>query len=147
MNALWIAYNITDGYLKNPRCYYCGILFEKSDYFNGTVHLDHFDPISKTGKHLAGNVVPACRDCNLLKSNLLDIELLQISKNPETFFTNKYLSSSDSKKEKLMDFSALFFQRIGGIDGYREKYNISINEIRSHQDKMKDNYRAKWYRN
>ncbi|EMF83501.1 HNH endonuclease domain protein [Leptospira weilii serovar Topaz str. LT2116] len=144
INSLWIASNVTDSYLKRPNCYYCGLMFERADYFNGIVHIDHFNPISKTGIHSAGNIIPTCKDCNLLKSNLSDDELLTIFRTPEKFFSVKYLKSTETKKEKLKDFSALFFQRSAGGEEYRNAFKITIYDQRKHQDDMKANYRIKW---
>jgi 5-methylcytosine-specific restriction protein A len=36
--------------------------------------MDHIVPISRGGKSSKGNVVPACKDCNTLKKQLLPIE-------------------------------------------------------------------------
>jgi 5-methylcytosine-specific restriction endonuclease McrA len=41
------------------RCAYCGA--------DGDLHIEHIVPISKGGPHSIGNIVPACRDCNLSK--------------------------------------------------------------------------------
>ncbi|MBM9576231.1 HNH endonuclease [Leptospira sp. 201903070] len=147
INSLWIASNITDSYLQRPNCYYCGFLLKRTDYFNGNVHIDHFNPISKVGAHFAGNIIPTCKDCNLLKSNLSDDELLRIFRTPEKFFSEKYIKSTETKKEKLKDFSALFFQRSSGGEEYRKTFNISIYDQRKHQDDMKANYCKKWHRN
>ncbi|UML84036.1 HNH endonuclease [Leptospira interrogans] len=142
--SLWTASNITAGYLHSPFCYYCGLPFNHADYFNGTVHLDHFNPISLTGKHQAGNILPACKDCNQLKSNLSDNELLTIFYTPEKFFSQRYKKSTDSRKAKLKDFSALFFQKQGGEE-YRNFFNLTIFDQSMHQEEMKLNYRAKWF--
>lgn len=50
--------------LTNGRCFYCGC---KLDFEN--FHKDHFKAKSKGGKAL-NNLVPACPDCNIMKSNL-----------------------------------------------------------------------------
>ncbi|MFD9918655.1 HNH endonuclease [[Kitasatospora] papulosa] len=42
------------------KCFYCEGPFE---------HLDHFIPIAKGGAHVIHNLVPACADCNLRKSD------------------------------------------------------------------------------
>lgn len=43
-------------------CYWCGIACE-SNY-----HVDHYEPLSKGGKHTVSNLVIACGPCNLTKS-------------------------------------------------------------------------------
>ncbi|UOG62567.1 HNH endonuclease [Leptospira noguchii] len=145
IKALWIAANITNGYLYRPFCYFCGLPFSRSDYLNGTVHIDHFDPISLDGEHLPGNIEPPCKDCNLLKSNLSNEELQLIFQMPEKFFSERYKKTSEIRKNKLKDFSALFFQRAVDGEQYRKTFGITIYEQRKHQDDMKANYRTKWF--
>jgi 5-methylcytosine-specific restriction endonuclease McrA len=41
------------------RCAYCGA--------NGDLHIEHVVPISKGGPHSIGNIIPACKDCNMSK--------------------------------------------------------------------------------
>jgi len=41
------------------RCAYCGA--------DGDLHIEHVVPISKGGPHSIGNIIPACKDCNLSK--------------------------------------------------------------------------------
>ena len=53
------VYELTDG-----KCFYCGC---KLDY--NTFHCDHFYPKSRGGKR-TDNLVPACQDCNLFKSDM-----------------------------------------------------------------------------
>ena len=50
--------------LTNGRCFYCGC---KLDY--NTFHCDHFIPKVRGGKR-GYNLVPACQDCNLFKSDM-----------------------------------------------------------------------------
>ncbi|WP_454333456.1 HNH endonuclease [Streptomyces glaucescens] len=45
----------------NGRCCYCDAPAE---------HLDHVQPISRGGRDILSNVVPACADCNLSKGAL-----------------------------------------------------------------------------
>jgi 5-methylcytosine-specific restriction endonuclease McrA len=42
------------------RCAYCGVRPEK-------LHIDHVVPIAKGGRHSIGNLLPACKTCNLSK--------------------------------------------------------------------------------
>ncbi|AVV49147.1 HNH endonuclease domain protein [Leptospira santarosai] len=102
---------------------------------------------SKTGQHLAGNIVPTCKDCNLLKSNLSDEDFLIIFRMPEKFFSNRYIKSREMKKEKLKDFSAIIFQRLVSGEEYRQTFNITIYDQRRHQDDLKASYRMKWLNN
>jgi len=46
--------------LYDHRCVYCGKQHER-------LSMDHVVPISRGGKHVIGNVVPACRSCNSKK--------------------------------------------------------------------------------
>ena len=47
--------------LYAQNCFYCES--------NEKIQLDHVIPISKGGSHSIGNIVPACRKCNLEKSD------------------------------------------------------------------------------
>jgi len=49
------------------RCAYCGGT-------EGGIHMDHVIPLSRGGRHAIGNVVPACRKCNLSKGSKLLME-------------------------------------------------------------------------
>lgn len=51
------------------KCVYCGSAKR--------IEMDHVIPISKGGKHIAGNVVPACRSCNSSKGNRLPPKPIQ----------------------------------------------------------------------
>ena len=50
------------------RCFYC----RKKKQLT----MDHFMPLSKGGKHVARNIVPACRECNSKKYNKLPEDYL-----------------------------------------------------------------------
>jgi len=52
-------------------CYYCHQKFKPSD-----LTMDHIVPISRGGKNNKGNVVAACKPCNLKKKDYLPIEML-----------------------------------------------------------------------
>ena len=43
-------------------CYWCGVNCAKN------FHIDHYEPISKGGKHDINNLVASCSSCNLRKS-------------------------------------------------------------------------------
>jgi 5-methylcytosine-specific restriction endonuclease McrA len=46
-------------------CAYCGVKFNE----DVQVTVDHVTPLSKGGNHTKDNVVPACADCNIQKSD------------------------------------------------------------------------------
>ena len=50
-------------------CYYCGRKTPAAD-----LTMDHIVPIARGGKSTKGNLVPACKDCNNKKKQLLPIE-------------------------------------------------------------------------
>ncbi len=55
--------------LAQGRCHYCGGVFKPSD-----LTLDHLVPVARGGRSTKGNCVPACKECNNRKKNLLPIE-------------------------------------------------------------------------
>ena len=50
-------------------CYYC-----EGTVPPGELTMDHVVPVARGGKSTKGNVVPACKDCNTAKKQLLPIE-------------------------------------------------------------------------
>ncbi len=46
------------------KCFYCDKVFERKELTQ-----DHFQPLTKGGKHEIDNIVPACMPCNQKKSN------------------------------------------------------------------------------
>jgi len=60
-NSQWWKRRLSAG-----RCYYCG-----KEYPPGELSMDHVVPLIRGGKSTKGNVVPACKDCNNKKKNLL----------------------------------------------------------------------------
>ena len=50
-------------------CYYCGGKFKADERT-----MDHLVPITRGGKSVSGNVVPACKECNTKKKYLLPTE-------------------------------------------------------------------------
>ncbi len=50
-------------------CHYCGRQFKPSE-----LTLDHVVPLVRGGCSTRGNCVPACKDCNSRKKDLLPIE-------------------------------------------------------------------------
>jgi 5-methylcytosine-specific restriction endonuclease McrA len=63
-NSQWWKRRLSEG-----RCYYCGKAFPP-----GELSTDHVVPLIRGGKSTKGNVVPACKDCNNKKKNLLPSE-------------------------------------------------------------------------
>ncbi len=51
------------------RCHYCGVAVAAK-----SMTMDHIVPISRGGKSTKGNVVPACKECNNRKKQLLPME-------------------------------------------------------------------------
>ena len=57
------------------KCQYCGSKLKPTKW-----HLDHVQPISKSGINDASNITPSCKECNLMKGALgLDKFLHQVS--------------------------------------------------------------------
>lgn len=50
-------------------CHYCGRKTPPAD-----LTMDHIIPMSRGGKTVKGNVVPACKECNNRKKQLLPME-------------------------------------------------------------------------
>jgi len=50
-------------------CYYCGARVAPKE-----LTLDHLVPVSRGGRSTRGNCVPACKECNNQKKNLLPME-------------------------------------------------------------------------
>ena len=50
-------------------CHYCGKTFPPKE-----LTLDHIVPVARGGRSTKGNCVPACKECNNRKKNLLPIE-------------------------------------------------------------------------
>jgi 5-methylcytosine-specific restriction protein A len=50
-------------------CYYCGRVFKPTD-----LTMDHLVPVTRGGKSVQGNLVPACKECNNKKKYLLPTE-------------------------------------------------------------------------
>ena len=50
-------------------CHYCGKAVPPKE-----LTLDHIVPVARGGKSTKGNCVPACKECNNQKKNLLPIE-------------------------------------------------------------------------
>lgn len=55
--------------IANGVCYYCGRKFAPA-----TLTLDHVVPLVRGGRSTRGNCVPACKECNTRKKDLLPTE-------------------------------------------------------------------------
>lgn len=51
------------------KCYYCERIVGPD-----MLTMDHLVPLARGGKSLKGNLVPACKECNSRKKNLLPME-------------------------------------------------------------------------
>lgn len=58
--------------INNFKCLYCG-----DDLSPLTWHLDHFRPISRSGKNHFKNLAPACSTCNKMKDVLAGYEFIK----------------------------------------------------------------------
>ena len=55
--------------ISQGRCHYCGAQFSAKE-----LTLDHVVPLARGGRSSKGNCVPACKECNTNKRDLLPIE-------------------------------------------------------------------------
>ncbi|MES2743949.1 MAG: HNH endonuclease [Bdellovibrionota bacterium] len=55
--------------IQKTACYYCQIPIKREQ-----VTMDHIVPISRGGRSTAGNLVPACKNCNEQKRSLTAVE-------------------------------------------------------------------------
>lgn len=55
--------------LDKGECYYCGRAVPRDE-----LTMDHIVPVARGGKSTKGNVVPACKECNNKKKQLLPME-------------------------------------------------------------------------
>lgn len=69
----------------NGRCAYCGVRPKR-------VHVDHIVPMSKGGSSGLDNLLPACEQCNIVKS---DKDLEAFRKNIETRVDRARIQSVD----------------------------------------------------
>ena len=69
--------NVKDYYIferDDFKCIYCG---KSSIEDNRKLHIDHIIPQSINGTHLKENLVTSCEECNILKSNKINKELIE----------------------------------------------------------------------
>ncbi len=55
--------------IRRGICYYCGAKVGSKN-----LTMDHVIPLSRGGKSTRDNIVPACKQCNAKKKNLLPVE-------------------------------------------------------------------------
>ena len=55
--------------IQKTECYYCRVALVREQ-----VTMDHVVPISRGGRSVPGNLVPACKSCNEQKRSLTAIE-------------------------------------------------------------------------
>lgn len=55
--------------ISRGKCHYCGKLVPPKE-----LTLDHIVPLARGGRSTKGNCVPACKECNNQKHNLLPLE-------------------------------------------------------------------------
>ena len=63
-SSQWWKRRIADG-----ACYYC-----RCRVGIRALSMDHIVPLSRGGRSVRGNVVPACKDCNSRKQSMLPVE-------------------------------------------------------------------------
>lgn len=56
--------------IASGKCHFCGGIFDPKE-----LTMDHLHPLARGGKSTKGNLVPACKECNNNKKNLLPFEL------------------------------------------------------------------------
>lgn len=62
--------------IETPKiCTYCGTTCAEN------YHVDHIDPLSKSGTHTLDNLTISCPDCNLSKSNRILLHWLALKRN------------------------------------------------------------------
>ena len=140
--SLWIACNLVESLERAPYCYFCGRAITRDDFMKGKVHLEHFEPRTEGGPHLPGNITLACEQCNHLKSNLTDEDMMQVLNDSERFFaTRKW---SEKRKKQLIDFADIYYPKIAGLSGFANRHGINEPRIRYHWEELRRNYRDKW---
>ena len=65
LNGVFVILDKDFRRLIQQPCFYCG---------QDSKHIDHLIPISRGGRHSIGNLVSACVECNLSKSNKFLVE-------------------------------------------------------------------------
>lgn len=85
------------------RCAYCGL---KRD-----LYLEHVVPLARGGDESPENVVPACRDCNLTKSNMLILEWICVRsgvwvRRGHTRATRRFVRTEDWDEQRAQRIEA-----------------------------------------
>jgi 5-methylcytosine-specific restriction endonuclease McrA len=75
------------------RCFYCGAV--------ESLVREHLTPLIRGGDHVAGNVVPACRTCNLRKASRTLEEYLKMLDRPYAAAADWLARSPDLRKARV----------------------------------------------
>lgn len=86
--------------LTNGHCYYCGCKITLDDF-----HKDHFQAWSRVHRN-EGNRVPACRDCNTIKSYHKPERIKEILKKYKT--GNIQVRLMDKYRDKMDEQGKIF---------------------------------------
>ena len=78
------GYKLTLQITKIYKCHYCEELFKEDE-----ITKDHKNPLSKGGKDISFNVVPACLKCNRDKADTLYAEYMRIVRARKKINLNK----------------------------------------------------------
>lgn len=68
ISSNWLKLRITTFDKYGFKCHYCG---RAPQTHNVVLHIDHKIPKKHGGKNIPSNLIPACSDCNLGKSDVL----------------------------------------------------------------------------
>lgn len=140
--SLLIACNIMESLEKVPSCYFCARSLTRADFMKGEIHLEHFQPRSHSGTHEPANITLACRQCNLLKSDLTKQDMLAVLESPDEFFDQRRWGTR--RTSQLKDFAEIYYPRIAGLPCYANRHGIDRRHARNHWDALRANYRTKW---
>lgn len=142
--CLWITLNIVEVVRAHwRRCYYCWKKYTVEEFLSGIIEVEHMEPLSGSGKHSPPNIVTACSDCNRLKGNLADKDILEIFRSPETYFANR--SYKSLKRKKLTAFAGMIAY---GLVPDEEFYPAEFSDPRRHTEfiiNLKSAYRKAWH--
>lgn len=80
--------------IQKTQCYYCRTPISRSE-----VTMDHVVAISRGGRSTAGNLVPACKNCNEQKRSLTPMEWLDYRQDFKKSPTDSAASSKPEMPE------------------------------------------------
>lgn len=140
--SIWIACNLVDSVRNHATCYFCEKKFTRDDLLKGNIHLEHFEPRRNEGENEPGNITLACKDCNLLKSDLTSEDFIQILNEPNSFFLLRKVN--DNRQKQLIEFAEIYYPRIAGLSEYAKRHNINDHNIRAHWENLRQKFRNHW---